>query len=426
MQPPRLLRVGLIRDGQLVAERHLAPPLPLTLGGDGSTTLPADLDTPHTLIAWRDGIAHLSLLPGMTGRLSLGGRAQSAKAIQGTVPIEDGDRGKLTLGDSTILFRFAPAPPLPVVRAEDLDFRAPLLEREDRRLVASLALFATLGSMWASFAYNAPPMSLDAELDFPTYEQVTVYVPPPPAEETPPPEETPEPATTPTQGTTGPARAVAKTTPQRAPAAAPVRRPSRLEARFLTTKGETLIAPVDASRSFTESLDAKLRAVAQQQVDLDTRRHRTSSGPQTDRDIGELTASANTHDVALVDAPRVKITSTIEVRDPVFTGDVRGLDRVLRARRGQFKRCYDSALNRDPSVRGRVVLAWTIEDGRVYDARVEEHNTGSPEFTACLVRLLKRWKFDGVEDGEVSQPFIFMSDQGNGTRFHADDGLAMR
>jgi len=97
---------------------------------------------------------------------------------------------------------------------------------------------------------------------------------------------------------------------------------------------------------------------------------------------------------------------------------------VIQAVRKQmplFRACYERALKRSPGLRGKVILALTIESsGRVRTATIEQDSINEESVTECLMVQAKRLKIGGASDPsgapaasgdriEVSVPFHFTS-----------------
>jgi len=151
--PPRALRIGVLLGGNLVEERVISGLSPVTIGQSLRCTLsiPADgVPYEHTLFAFDQGRLLLRATPGMTGRLAAADTI--ATEIAATTPITHGMRGKLQIGDATILFQEVAAPPLvprPVLPAS---IRGTLLGRVDKRLAViiggSLVVHIVIGA-WA-------------------------------------------------------------------------------------------------------------------------------------------------------------------------------------------------------------------------------------------------------------------------------------
>lgn len=139
----RALRVGLLLSGNLVEERVLSSSAPITFGQSLRCTLslPAEgVPREHVLFVMDDGQLRLRVTEAFRGRIARGDQIQSelqqGSAVDGvwTLPIPRGTRGRLQLGDATILFQeiaAAPITPRPVLPAS---IRGTLGDRIDRRL----------------------------------------------------------------------------------------------------------------------------------------------------------------------------------------------------------------------------------------------------------------------------------------------------
>jgi hypothetical protein len=96
-----------------------------------------------------------------------------------------------------------------------------------------------------------------------------------------------------------------------------------------------------------------------------------------------------------------------------FSGtiDREAIRRVILQNINQFKSCYERALNRDPSLSGKIVLNWSIVDkGRVGEAGVGSSTMGSSEVEQCTVRVLRTLRFPEPPAGQVADvqyPFVF-------------------
>lgn len=129
-QPPHALRIGIVQGGHIVEERLLGDAAAVTIGQSPRnvfTLCAAGLPRTYRLFR-RDKDRHvLRFAPGMEGRVTVGGRpwtlTQACEAGLARragdwleLPLEPGARGKLRLGEVTVLFqhlRQAPARPLP-------------------------------------------------------------------------------------------------------------------------------------------------------------------------------------------------------------------------------------------------------------------------------------------------------------------------
>lgn len=86
------------------------------------------------------------------------------------------------------------------------------------------------------------------------------------------------------------------------------------------------------------------------------------------------------------------------------------ISRVVMSRMGAFRACYESALARDPTMRGTVTVAWSIDpSGSVSAANVASSSLDNARVEGCLLRQVRRLKFPSADKptGGVSWPFHF-------------------
>ena len=85
--------------------------------------------------------------------------------------------------------------------------------------------------------------------------------------------------------------------------------------------------------------------------------------------------------------------------------------RQIRARIRAIQTCYERELRNNPTLAGRVLVRFTIQTtGTVSGARATENSTGSPAVATCVVRTISRFRFNpGPEGGSVTfaYPFVF-------------------
>jgi TonB family protein len=101
---------------------------------------------------------------------------------------------------------------------------------------------------------------------------------------------------------------------------------------------------------------------------------------------------------------------------PGKTTVVGGLDKdviakVIRRHQGEIKYCYESELNKDPSLAGKVAVAFTIDPtGAVSDATVSETTLNNAKAEQCMLSRIRRWKFPEPKGGgvvSVTYPWLF-------------------
>ena len=82
----------------------------------------------------------------------------------------------------------------------------------------------------------------------------------------------------------------------------------------------------------------------------------------------------------------------------------------IRARAGEFRRCYEAQLIGKPTLAGKLSLRWTIgEDGKVAKAEATADTMGDPAVTSCVLESLRTMEFDVPVKGicVIDWPFVF-------------------
>jgi hypothetical protein len=102
----------------------------------------------------------------------------------------------------------------------------------------------------------------------------------------------------------------------------------------------------------------------------------------------------------------------------IITGEatVRGrldkeiIKRLINRRRNEVRACYETALQKDHTLAGRVELLLTIApDGRVIAAGADKSDVGG-DLGACIANAARSWRFPAVADGGVNvvrYPYVF-------------------
>lgn len=144
----RILRIGVLLGGKIVEERLIRERTPVTIGQSMRNTfsIPIDgLPLEFTLFALDEDRYALRFLPKMDGRLSdSGGQVNTLEALKAKgahnhgeyyqVGLTEGARGKLSLGDLTILFQFVTEPPRQPKPMLPASVRGTFADRFDPRL----------------------------------------------------------------------------------------------------------------------------------------------------------------------------------------------------------------------------------------------------------------------------------------------------
>src|SRR5690242_18312804 len=121
----KVLRIGVIQGGKIVEERVLPARTPVTIGTSTKNTIivpQSNLPATFTVFTFSGERYHLCFEDGMDGRIqgSSGAADFGALVSQGlarkegrghSVPVGEDQRGKVVLGEVTLLWQFVAPPP---------------------------------------------------------------------------------------------------------------------------------------------------------------------------------------------------------------------------------------------------------------------------------------------------------------------------
>lgn len=111
-----------------------------------------------------------------------------------------------------------------------------------------------------------------------------------------------------------------------------------------------------------------------------------------------------------------RVSGIVKSEAPAVDGelDPNIVSKEVRSRLGAVKACYERALKRNPSLSGKIVIHWTITAaGTVSGVDVENDTMGDSEVASCIKSLIARWRFPAPSGGsvDVSFPFVFQASQ---------------
>lgn len=171
----KVLRLAVVQDGLVCDEVHQSRPGALTFGSDYRSDVMLHggaAPLRHTLFDYRQGRYFLDLPASARGKLSLGNKAITVGALRQQlgggdtvrVVLDPRAKGKLVIGETTILFQFAEPKPIPAKVPFPVEYAARVLDTFtplDRYTMASSA--AVLGTF---FVYEAnQPRNDEMDLD---------------------------------------------------------------------------------------------------------------------------------------------------------------------------------------------------------------------------------------------------------------------
>jgi outer membrane biosynthesis protein TonB len=93
--------------------------------------------------------------------------------------------------------------------------------------------------------------------------------------------------------------------------------------------------------------------------------------------------------------------------------DKGAVKKVFSRRSGAIKHCYEKALKSNPNVKGKVTIRFQIGTaGRITRSKCTSNTTGSSAICQCILGKVKSWRFPSPEGGPVTFSYPFILSQG--------------
>lgn len=441
---PKVLRIGVFRDGKPAGERLVrhgqgvllsdveriaGPPAEGAPGIlEGTNLSPRHelfsargdtytLNLPETVdgrLQWRDGIRSVE-------ELATRGEA-TKKGDSYSVALTDQVRGKLVAGNLTILFQFVPAPPEPVRSINPADFRPRFIDDEDPLFLGLLGVFTLIASAFMVWVWVTPAPDhldledVDAAVDLVIdreIEQIVVQDPTKPGDQDQPKD--------PDKPAEKPAETSASSTPSKTPGApsdvptqASVVKKSLL-LQMIGTSGDAASGDAASDLLGDESanvarLDAALAGVSgvQQASGTNVGIKSGSGGGREDAVVGVGIATGGTaatgSGVAVtVKKPKIGFE---EASTDVEEGEGGSIPSIVKKNSGRVQSCVEQSLKANPSMSGRVVVAFSIAKGRVTESSVQANTTGDDALGGCMARAIRSIRFPEDVTARVEFPYV--------------------
>jgi TonB family protein len=401
------LRVGVVQGGRLVEERILGERRVTVGQSEGTLIVPSDgVPRRWRLFERQRGRYRLRLAPSMRATIARGSEVMAADRV---VVLPERARGRIALGDATILFQLvratrAPRPQLPIA------LRASFARNLDR----AFAIFALL-----SLLLHGALVAYLRTVDWPRLPDITAepdrFVrqlrrPPPPTVAS---VEAPAPAPVPAPPRR--VRPVVRTPEDRRALVAKVANVGLLQ--VLGAVGPSgavrdLLGRGSVDRSQEQAL-RDLGGVRVAQEGSIASLHTPGTGGRIS-DVRELRDTGGIS-VANVSGPAAeRRVPVVRVDPPAVETDAPGFDpqtiaRAIRAHLAAIRACYERALKSHPDIGGKLVLRFTLTPaGTVSSIGVDEDTLDDPEVTRCVRAVVATWRFAAPPRAvEVSFPFVF-------------------
>jgi hypothetical protein len=369
----------------------------------------------------------LHLAGNMTARIADGAAVANVDAGSGqnapAIPLADRARGKVTVGDTTVLFQLL-RPPAPQPRPQlPHSVRRRVMGGVDRWFAAVLAVTALLHIAVVVYLRQVdwprrPPLE---EIPDRFIRQMSrVPRPAPPV----------APAATAAERPKAPQHPHPPAATAARPARAPVRTRGELEAQvrrmglipLLTAPaadGHAALADLLANGAVDRTLEEAMRdAVIVMVASNDGLRGVTPPG----RGNGKVGVPTDLRGGARIidarpegSATERDVASHLKVAPPIVEGghaDLASITREIRSRRKAIAACYERALKQTPTLAGKLVIRFTIAAaGTISTVDIDDDTLGVPEVGACVRALVLRWRFAPPAEApvELSFPFVFQA-----------------
>ena len=428
----RFLRVGIVYDGRIVEERVLAQLDDVTIGTSPRSTFIVPWDeVPRRwrLFEARGGRRVLHLAGNMAARIADGAAVTRVDARGGQAPatqpiaLADRARGKVTFGDTTVLFQLLRPPPWRPRPQLPPSIRRRLMAEVDRWFALCLALTALLHVLVVVYLRQVDwprRPSIEEIPDRFIHPMLRVLRPTPP----------PAPAAVAVHGAEAPIRLRPVVSTTARPARAPVKTRVEIENEvgrmglipLLTARGadgSAALPDLLANGAVDRSLDEALRDVGDVKV-------ASNDGlrglPRLGSGSGKVSVPTGLRGgTRIVDVgpsgPVVErdVSSRLKIPPPVIEGghaDLASITRDIRSRRKAIAACYERALKQTPTLAGKLAVRFSITAaGTVSAVDIDDDTLGAPEVGACVRALVLRWRFAPPADApvELSFPFVFQA-----------------
>ena len=448
---PNVLRIGLIQGGKIVEERIIRKRETVSVGTSEKSQFiikAPELGSRFDLFQLVGNDYILNFTKAMKGRVGLPGGVQDLEQMRSSgaarnagthfqVKLSDSSRGKITIGDVTLLFQFVVPPPVTPRPQLPAAARGGFVKGIDWLFTAFVVF-----SYMAFFGFIIYLENADWPIDqgisaLPESARRLIF-----AEPEPPPEEEPtenaevteeaaeevaEAVRTPRpQPTTAPGPSESQDPVASAEARARIAEEAQAQAEsmILGALGEGgALADVLAGGAVTESAAGVLEnasgvGVASRSTGGTLRVRSGGTGSGRQGNLGSLgqTAGAqrNAGEGAAVQERAIRGTFRLG-----GGGDVGGsgdfdqakVSRAIRARQRAFRACYERELRNNQTLSGKVTVRFTIvPTGTVSSASASQNTSGSASLGSCVVGVIRRLRWNpGPEGGSVtfSYPFVF-------------------
>jgi len=414
-----MLRIGIVAGGRIVEEKLVKPGRAVTVGEHPrSTVVVPKAELPErrfALFGARDGGWELRFTPELRGKVTVDGEVFALGALlergdatrrRGvwTLPLGEGTRGKVHVGDFTFLFQLVAPPPLPA-RDPRRGFgvrRSP----PDMLFLATLAFSGLLHVAGLIWIEAQPPPRKVQLTDLPEPVRQWVFAPEtqevPPEEDATPieasdpeatPAEEPEPTPEPDAAAAGPddVPPVEKSAEQRLADAG--WEWAIVGSTYEDAKGDPVADYLDDPSGLAPDvrqalLDGNVTIGRRAPEDLGPKFRTDDDGiVASDADPRSMGGGQGGDVVKERAAPRPQVMPGPVDAAPEVASTVAA---ILKPYRGRIKACYEREIKTYPDLAGKLTLSWIVTvTGGVEEVVAELNTTGSGDLETCVKRVVR-------------------------------------
>jgi outer membrane biosynthesis protein TonB len=436
-QQGKVLRVGVIQGGKIVEERVLPARQPVTIGTAAKNTIvvpQSDLPSSFLVFSCQGERYTLHFREGMDGKIQgpQGAADFGALVSQGlareqgatyAVAVKDDQRGKIVLGEVTLLWQFVTPPPEAPRPVLPKEAKGNHFKSMDRLFVTVLLLSLLVhSSAYVALANTEVPKEVTLEEIPDRYAKVLI---PEKLPEAPKVEEKKAEAATEAKVEEKKAEKKPQDTPEQTAAKKAAR--AAAVAKAVQSKGilkvlgalgpgtgQGAVADVFGAGGGIGDVATALSGAGGVAVATDPGAGggRKGGGQGGAASIGDLATSGGGK-VAYGAKSEVRVSGSVAAEEAeVDSADIdqQKLGAFVRARMGLIKACYESGLKRNPNLKGKISIRFTIlETGGLSDIATAVNSLGSPEVASCIINTMRAWRTQFRPSGPVTveYPFVF-------------------
>lgn len=444
-QQHKVLRIGVIQGGKIVEERIIPARQSITLGTSAKNTIvvpQSNLPGSVTVFAWQGDRYHLWFEQGMDGRIQgpQGAADFGALVSQGlakkegrghSVPVGEDQRGNVVIGEVKLLWQFVTPPPEAPRPVLPKEAKGNHFKSMDRLFVTLLALsFLVHGGAYVALANTELPPEVTLEEIPDRYAKLLIpdRLPAPPVEvkeeakagsEEKKPDEGEAKKGEPKKGDKTAETAEQAAARKAARAAAVAKAVSskgmlKVLGALGPGTGSGAVADVFGAGGGMTDVATALSGAGGVAVATDPAAGggRKGGGQGGAASIGDLATSGGGA-VGYGAKSEVRVSGSVAAEEAeVDSADIdqAKLAAFVRARMGLIKACYENALKRNPSLKGKISIRFTIlETGGLADIQSALNSLGSPEVASCIMNTMRTWRTQFRPSGPVTveYPFVF-------------------